>query len=232
MAIVYRGRNYAFSITATQTVTKTGELAGVVDGDLLICFIAHEDVQDFVAETGEWNEFAVSIGDNSFGTAGFWRIADNEPDEWVFSGTSSDSLVVRQFKTVLDAGEADDVVWDERYISIQDSGLGSEALSILSKVEVQDVGLAVELLGILLKIDVQDLGIGIDKALTKSISGKTVSDSGVGDEAVSKEIVELIARIIGLLEDGLETKAKLEKEKFNIAAKLEEDLSMKGVLKE
>jgi len=142
----------------------------------------------------------------------------------------SDFLTVGQSKTVLDVGEADEAVWDDAYITVQDSGLGSEALSILSKVKVQDVGLAAELLGILSKIGVQDLGIGIDEASGIPVSKRTVSDSGVGSESVSKEVIELIAYIVCLLEGKLEIEARLEKEELDIRAKLEEDLDMKGVL--
>jgi len=93
MAIVYRGREwYGNTSSDTATVAKP---TGTVDGDLLIAFVLAEDVSTLTADTGTWTEFAVSVGANSFETAAFWRIADSEPSEWVFSSTqSADDLEV------------------------------------------------------------------------------------------------------------------------------------------
>lgn len=88
MAIAYRGREYAFN--AATTNVDVNKPSGTADGDLLIAFCCTEDTATFSANTGTWNAFADdNAAPSTFGSAAFWRIADDEPSSWNFSCTQT-----------------------------------------------------------------------------------------------------------------------------------------------
>ncbi len=85
MALALRTKAKAESNSATSlNVTVPG---GVSDGDLLVAWLAYEDISATItADTGTWIEFAApGVAGTTMTTRAFYRVASNEPDTWVFS---------------------------------------------------------------------------------------------------------------------------------------------------